>query len=44
MDTLDMTQYLKECYKENLVLSKTKSIERVLDLEPELPGMAAAYG
>ena len=37
MDTVDLTEYLKECYEENLVLSKTKSIELVLDLEKELP-------
>ena len=37
MDTIDLTKYLKECYDENLVLSKAKSIELVLDLEPELP-------
>jgi signal transduction histidine kinase len=37
MDTVDLTRYLKECYEENLVLSKTKSIELVLDLDPELP-------
>jgi hypothetical protein len=37
MDTVDLTRYLQECYEENLVLSKTKSIELVLDLEKELP-------
>ncbi len=37
MRPTDLTNYLKECYEENLVLSKAKSIELVLDLEPELP-------
>jgi len=37
MDAIDLIQYLKECYEENLILSKAKSIEMVLDLDPELP-------
>ena len=37
MHPIDLTQYLKECYEENLVLSRAKSIELALDLEPELP-------
>ena len=37
MDAIDLIQYLKECYEENLILSKAKSIELVLDLDPELP-------
>jgi signal transduction histidine kinase len=37
MHPIDLTKYLKECYEENLVLSKAKSIELALDLEPELP-------
>lgn len=36
-DAIDLTRYLKECYEENLILSKAKSIELVLDLDPELP-------
>ena len=37
MDTIDLTKYLKECYEENLLLSKAKSIELALDLEAGLP-------
>ena len=37
MHPIDLTKYLKECYEENLMLAKAKSIELVLDLEPELP-------
>jgi signal transduction histidine kinase len=37
MQPVDLTKYLKECYEENLVLSKAKSIELALDIEPELP-------
>jgi len=33
----DPTEYLQQCYEENRVLSKAKSIELVLDIEPELP-------
>jgi signal transduction histidine kinase len=39
MHPVDLTTYLKECYEENLLLSKAKSIELALDLEPELPVM-----
>jgi signal transduction histidine kinase len=37
MRPIDLTTYLKECYEENLLLSKAKSIELALDLEPGLP-------
>jgi signal transduction histidine kinase len=37
MHPADLTKFLKECYEENLVLSKAKSIELVLDLKPDLP-------
>ena len=38
-EAIDLSRYLKECYEENLVLSKAKSIELVLDLAPNLPVM-----